>query len=78
METTQKISIYPNPASHHLFLTNLLPSNKVRIFDAMGKEILCPINLPSVDISNLKNGMYYLQISNDLFNSIRTEKFIKQ
>jgi hypothetical protein len=76
-EAIGKINIYPNPASNKLFLTNLLPKNKVRMYDVTGKEIICSINGESIDISNLIKGAYYLKIFNDKDELVSNNKIIK-
>lgn len=68
VEETEKpfISVYPNPASDVLFLTSTSEKyNNVEIYDATGKRIKSEINITdnSIDIQDLRNGIYFLKIS---------------
>ena len=56
------ILIYPNPASHFLFISGIKNTWQYgKIIDLTGKEILL-IRSEYTDISSLPNGMYYLLI----------------
>ena len=77
-EAIGKINVYPNPASNKLFLTNLSPKDKVRMYDVTGKEIIRVENFESIDLSNLIKGVYFLKILNDKDELVGNKKIIKQ
>ena len=60
------ISIYPNPASNHLFVEGLdgVKVLDFAVIDIMGKEIAVDfdLNSNSLEISTLQAGMYFLKI----------------
>jgi len=78
-----QVSLYPNPAKHHLML--LGPKEKqitdIRVADPMGKEIACPWERVSdgrirLCTLNLSEGMYILRVN--LAGSWRAFRFLKQ
>jgi hypothetical protein len=73
----EKITIFPNPANSILYLTfNLeaLINTPYHIYDVLGKTFsLGILHQPLIDISNLTNGLYFLNINNNYHF-----KFIKQ
>jgi hypothetical protein len=80
-----KFSLSPNPTSTTLFLQaeNDLSeeSVKIRILDALGKEEkLLRTNLSngkmSIDVSQLSNGLHFLELQTSKGNSI--QKFVKE
>jgi hypothetical protein len=82
-ESLPEISVYPNPASNILYLK--ISGNpgtvEYKIADPNGRILTNGsvngnnTSIP-VDINNLKNGVYYLQV-NDSRNGLRNVKFIK-
>ena len=56
--------MFPNPANGYLnFTTNSNENIDVQIFDILGKSVLRSENVRnSVDISELKSGVYFVQI----------------
>lgn len=81
-----KIKVYPNPVKDQLYiLFNMQNATKaeLRITDAAGKTIHTQRlttaqsnNAASVNVSSLKQGVYYLQIITD--NGVQKTRFIKQ
>ncbi len=76
-------SIYPNPAKNELFLslTNTTSNLKIKIFNIEGK-LLSTQSLEfekqaAVDVSNLSNGIYFLNIEAENGNTI-FKKFVKE
>ncbi len=70
-------SIYPNPASDHLFIKSSRDGiHEYKVYDLLGKNLLDGFleNNQSIDISNLKRGVYLLKIE----NTSSTFKFIKE
>ncbi len=76
-------SIHPNPAKSELFITaqNTTENLKIKIFNIEGKllsnQTLEVANQTSIDVSNLKNGIYFLNIEDENGNTT-IKKFIKQ
>lgn len=71
--------IYPNPASDFITIeSNNLKVSAIAIYDILGKQVLSQKELTDnqLDVSNLKNGIYFLNISAN-GNSI-TKKVIIQ
>ncbi|MFN4082075.1 MAG: multicopper oxidase domain-containing protein [Bacteroidia bacterium] len=57
--------IYPNPASNKFAIENLPLNSSIEIFDAQGKQVII-INSykgQSIDISDIKNGIYAVKCS---------------
>ena len=68
-----KISIFPNPASDYISITNLESTENYIIANSLGQEILKGVNKnEKIDIRNLTNGLYLLKFDNGT-----TLKFIK-
>ena len=64
--TNAEISIYPNPVTHTLNISMLEASGKdYLIYNAVGQVILKGMYNESLDVSNLSNGVYILQINTD-------------
>jgi hypothetical protein len=80
---TNQATIYPNPANNILNIGFAVTTNKVavKITSLLGSEVynntqsLSGSNL-SIDISNLANGTYLVQITTDTINEIK--KIVKQ
>ncbi len=59
-------AVYPNPASQIIIIAGILETQPIRIFDLTGREcdlprIIAAENETSLDISQLRNGIYWLQ-----------------
>ncbi len=63
--------IYPNPVSNILYLPEQNPNDISTIYDAKGSKIRT-VTGSSVDVSNLKNGLYMIQMNG------KVQKFMKQ
>lgn len=72
-----KIVIYPNPASHFIFIQGISNQEKWKgkIFDLFGKEVL-QFDQPYVDISMLSEGMYVVCLMSE--NGVISKKLIIQ
>jgi hypothetical protein len=77
-----QLLVYPNPTSDNLFLSmdvNKFNNLNIRIFNLFGQTIksttLSSMD-ESIDVSNLKNGVYFIQLT--LNEKTYTTKFIKQ
>ena len=71
VELNNQISIYPNPAKDILTVeSGELKIDKIEIFDLTGKTLLTThyslLTTNSIDVSNLSNGIYLLQIYSDM------------
>ena len=74
---TENFQIYPNPASHHLFIRHNHVSNlDFVIIDINGRILLSGnLNDEAINISSLKQGMYIIILLNK--NTMMQKKFIK-
>ncbi|MCB4799650.1 carbohydrate-binding protein [Neotamlana laminarinivorans] len=77
-EFKNNIKLYPNPANNLLYVTNA-ENSKISIYNILGtkvrqKDVIK--NNEYIDLSGLKNGMYFVKISKDGTNS--TQRIIKQ
>jgi aminopeptidase YwaD len=71
------ISIFPNPANSEINI--VLPSNdntQIEITNAIGQLIIKDQNKSKIDISNLKNGLYFISVKHG--QKTYTQKIIKQ
>ena len=70
-----EISIIPNPADQHFYITgmNESKSNMVFVYDMMGKLTLSQnaYNHDKIDISGLNPGIYLVQV-----NGVQTKKLV--
>jgi len=79
--TLEKVKTYPNPCENHIIIeTNLIPSRNdyYKIYSSIGnvvKEGLLTEYSTLVDVSNLANGVYLVQLFQN--RPVETIKFIK-
>ena len=75
-ESKKDFSIYPNPTSDYLYISNSrYPIQNVQIYDLSGKQI--PTNsISKIDVSHLPSGVYLLAIKTQ--EGISHFKFIKK
>ncbi len=85
LNTTPKdFSLYPNPANNRLYVSFDDPSMQayyIRINDVIGRTLYMlpkPQLQNGIDISNLTNGIYTLQLTDDKTKITTTKKFIKE
>ena len=73
----QAVYIYPNPVADRLFISSEnLQVEKIAIYEISGKEVLqIKTSENSIDVSNLSEGLYFLEISSSEGKNI--QKFIK-
>lgn len=75
-DTNNSVTIFPNPVSNTLTIQNIEIDGEVVIYDATGKLIMSKTtNQNSVDVSNLCNGLYFLELNNNGNKTIK--KFVK-
>lgn len=76
-QSLAELKIYPNPVSDQLFISNRNSEDlDIVIHDISGKQVLQKKSIEqSVDVSNLLDGIYFLEISSN--KGKRIQKFIK-
>lgn len=76
-EGSYDLNIYPNPATHTIYISNHLENATIVIVDIQGNNILQKYNCSEkeLDISSLGKGFYILSIIHD--GKTYTSKFIK-
>ena len=69
------INISPNPSSHFIQISGLQKTEQYQIYNILGKQIAKGIisNNETINIENLKKGMYLLKI-----NNVSSRKFLKE
>lgn len=73
--TKPEIRFYPNPTSSILYIDGIEENINVSIFNALGQEVIIAETVNnSINVSNLSQGIYYLQSSDKKL----TYKFSKQ
>ena len=70
------IKLYPNPVSEILNIQTDLEIVECTIFNVMGQKIRTINNSKTINCSELKSGMYFLEIKHS--NGIETLKFLKK
>jgi Zn-dependent metalloprotease/PKD repeat protein len=78
-ESQKSYFIYPNPAKDRLYIDNLSNLNKkvyITVYTISGKPVKSETYNESVDISNLKKGLYILKIDDG--NGVVQSKFLKE
>ena len=78
-----QISVYPNPAKDELTieLPEIIESANFELYNGLGQNLSIDKNLHEgsnkIDVSNLKDGIYYLRINTDSGNTINQKVTIK-
>lgn len=73
--TNIAVNIWPNPVQQILHLDVQEPLRLITIYDILGKTILRTEFSNSIDVSSLKEGIYFLKVTSDQYST--TVKFIK-
>lgn len=77
---TPALVMSPNPAKSELNVAADFNMGKIQVIDALGKVVLSQdanyANQITLDVRNLNNGVYFLQINDN--NRVITRKFIKE
>ncbi|MEM6718107.1 MAG: T9SS type A sorting domain-containing protein [Bacteroidota bacterium] len=70
-----KFTIYPNPTSNYIQVKELNATKAYKVYNVLGVELMSGIisNTDQIDVSNLKNGLYFLKIE-----GYSQKKFIKK
>jgi hypothetical protein len=74
--TSETVSISPNPTTKFLVVSNVENLSTYEIFDVLGKKILSKTIMKEINVSNLKDGIYFLKLIGP--NQTINKKFIKQ
>lgn len=72
--TNTKISVYPNPATDILNISSLTTNSLISLYNVSGKMVLQQSNTSDtlvMDVSNLKSGLYIINISSPEGNVIK-------
>jgi heat shock protein HslJ len=74
----QSIAIYPNPVSNQLFIASEgITIEKLAVYSMSGKQVIeASANLNSIDVSNLSEGLYFIEVSSSEGKSV--QKFLKK
>jgi thiol-disulfide isomerase/thioredoxin len=67
---TSEFNIYPNPVKDVLTIDGIY--NSVNIYDVFGKLVLTSQTQKTIDVSNLSNGVYMLEINTE--QAVKTKK----
>lgn len=65
-EMENQITIYPNPASEVLNIASRHKIQNVEMFDVLGKSVKHIAHSKSIDVSNLKTGVYFVKVLTDI------------
>lgn len=73
------MAIYPNPTSANLYIEGITNIQQLEIYSILGTAIKIPLDTSqnTVNVSSLKNGVYFLKVT-DAKNRIVVRKFIKK
>lgn len=72
----ETVSISPNPTTKFLIVSTIENLNTYEIYDVLGKKILSKPIVKEINVSNLKDGIYFLKLIGP--NQTVNKKFIKQ
>lgn len=78
-QNKNSISIHPNPANENITIKskNQLSYSSISIYDLSGKMVLeLFTEIEQIDVSNLDNGIYFLELKNENDVQLSREKFI--
>jgi hypothetical protein len=70
-----QVNIYPNPANSKIYV-EAKEIKEVKLFDLLGNEIISTTKEKEIDMSNLREGIYFIQVNRS--ESIFTKKIIIQ
>ncbi|MEM9824803.1 MAG: T9SS type A sorting domain-containing protein, partial [Bacteroidota bacterium] len=74
-----EVKVYPNPASDHLYLTNLSPDIfRVNLYDTNGRLIIQQRSdsLMTIRLADFPAGVYYLQVLNEKGRIVKQERIL--
>ena len=62
-DTLTSVKIYPNPTQNTLYISGVSNQFKLQIFTITGQQILEDQNSTTLDVSQLKQGIYFIKIT---------------
>jgi hypothetical protein len=68
------LTVFPNPASEHLFVSSAAPLGTVSITDVSGRTVIdlyTPDNSAAINISGLASGCYFIKAGNEVFKFLK-------
>jgi hypothetical protein len=71
------VVIYPNPAQRLLNIHSTVQAKSIRILDYNGKLVMSVSNCKQIEISELKSGIYFIELTDENGNSTH-QKFMKE
>jgi hypothetical protein len=78
INTTNFLSLYPNPAKNDLFISTSIADYSLTIYNSTGSMMHQSQNATLVDISSFPCGLYFLQILNNETGRKTIKPFIKE
>ena len=69
------VTIYPNPTDNYLFIEGNVNPISISIYNLLGAEVIAKSNTDKINVSELSNGVYIINISDGVSQTNR--KFIK-
>ncbi len=77
LSKNDNLSIYPNPVNTNLYIDTEGTVENIQIFNLKGQLIIAvKDNAKTIDVSELSNGVYVIQVKTDL--GIRRDRFVKK
>ncbi|MAB49263.1 MAG: hypothetical protein CMC05_11595 [Flavobacteriaceae bacterium] len=66
-EEQKTVSIYPNPTTQYIQLTNIETQEEFIIYDVNGREVLKGLYQPhtQINVSDLESGLYFIKLKSD-------------
>ena len=71
---SKTISIFPNPTKDSLNFKTDIKFDELNVYDALGRLVISSLFKKEINISNLKNGNYFLELKSK--DKIITKKFV--
>ena len=71
VNTIRNMRVYPNPSNNRIYI--LGANESVSVFNMMGQKVFYKQEVKSIDISNWKNGIYFVKSGNNVVKIIKQE-----
>jgi hypothetical protein len=69
VNTIRNMRVYPNPSNNRIYI--LGANESVSVFNMMGQKVFYKQEVKSIDISNWKNGIYFVKSGNSVVKIIK-------
>ncbi|MDX1351171.1 MAG: T9SS type A sorting domain-containing protein, partial [Putridiphycobacter sp.] len=69
--------MYPNPVTHNLTISNFNNSFIAKVYDMTGRQLIVDRS-GDIDFSDLNNGIYIVNVQDELGKTVYTQKIVKQ